>query len=77
MSETLTITAAQDRRRAGRRFRKGQPVEIDAAELDDDEIAALEADPLLTVSGPSSDAKKPSPKSGSGKSGGKSDTAKK
>ena len=69
MTDILTITAAQDRRRAGRRFLKGQPVEIDMADLDRQEIAALKADPLLTVSVATADAKKSAPKSGSGKSG--------
>ncbi|MHA1570373.1 MAG: hypothetical protein ACTSWM_01030 [Alphaproteobacteria bacterium] len=69
MTDILTITAAQDRRRAGRRFLKGQPVEIDMADLEDDELAALETDPLLTVSGAAPDTKKSKPQSGSGKSG--------
>jgi len=77
MTDILIITAARDRRRAGRRFIKGQPVEIDMADLDKDEIAALEADPLLAVSGAAADAKKPAPKSRAGKSGGKSGTGKK
>jgi len=45
----LKITAKRDRRRAGRRFLKGQPVRIKAGALKKHERAAIEADPALEV----------------------------
>jgi len=45
----LIVTAQRDRRRAGRRFLKGQPVRIKAGALKKGERATLEADPVLVV----------------------------
>lgn len=48
----ITVTASSNRRREGRRFPKGQPVEIHASELSEDQWRAIMADPVLQVSPP-------------------------
>ncbi|MFK5980872.1 MAG: hypothetical protein QM488_18510 [Rhizobiaceae bacterium] len=46
----ITVTAFADRRRAGRSFAKGQPVDIPFDELGEGEFDALDNDPVLAVS---------------------------
>jgi len=83
----LKITAKRDRRRAGRRFLKGQPVRIKAGALKKHERAAIEADPALEVfelepegapqdqkDAPEASAEAPKP--GKGRSGGRRKGAK-
>ncbi len=48
----VTVTASESRRRCGRRFPKGQPVEIGEDELSEAQWRALLADPVLKVSPP-------------------------
>ncbi len=48
----VTITASENRRRAGRRFPKGVAVEVAASEFSEGEWKAIALDPVLKITPP-------------------------
>lgn len=61
MADYLIVRASRPRRRAGRRFGK-TPVRLKLANLSEDEIAAIKADPVLSVSDEAAEKKPKEPK---------------
>jgi len=49
---TVTITASENRRRAGRRFPKGVAVEVAESEFTEAEWKAIALDPVLKITPP-------------------------
>lgn len=47
--ETITVIASEDRRRAGVKFPKGQPITIILDDFDDTQIWAIRNDPILSI----------------------------
>lgn len=48
----VTITASESRRRCGRRFPKGQPVEVSEGDFSEAQWRELMADPVLKITPP-------------------------
>lgn len=61
MTDYLIVRASRPRRRAGRRFGK-TPLRLKLANLTKEEIAAIKADPILSVSEEAAEKKPKEPK---------------
>ncbi|KQZ87203.1 hypothetical protein ASD64_07110 [Mesorhizobium sp. Root157] len=48
----ITITASESRRRCGRRFPKGQPVEVAESDFNEGQWREIIADPVLKITPP-------------------------